>query len=146
MYTGHGRVIDFDPSVLLNKIELSTNNEILIKRQISAMYMAVFNFWSAIEFYYNGHVGNGRSNEPDDFQEIQFDAAMLKEKVIREIMTLSTLRNACDHRLENPAKNIMFKSNSIQPPSVTIDNNALRKAYVSFTALITVLKTKYKIP
>ena len=146
MYTGPGRVIDFDPSILLNKIELSTNDEILIKRQISAMYMAVFNFWSAIEFYHNRHNGKGRSNEPDDFQEIQFDAAMLKEKVIREIMALSTLRNACDHRLENPAKNIIFKNNSIQPLSITIDNNALRKAYDSFTALIIVLKIKYNIP
>ncbi|MHB1493079.1 MAG: hypothetical protein ACYCSG_03130 [Thermoplasmataceae archaeon] len=146
MYTGPGRVIDFDPSILLNKIELSTNHEILIKRQISAMYMAVFNFWSAIEFYHNGRIGNGRSNEHDDFQELAFDTAMLKENVTREIMTLSIFRNACDHRLENPTKNIKFTNNTQQQPSVPVNNNTLRKAYESFTALITVLKTKYNIP
>lgn len=148
MYTGPGRVIDLDPSILLGKIELSTNDEVLIKRQISAMYMAVFNFWSAIEYYHNGKTGNGRSKEPDDFQEIQFDAAMLKEKVTREIIALSTFRNACDHRLNNPAKNTIFINNTTQSPVVplTINNNALRKAYNSFTTLITMLKTKYNIP
>lgn len=72
MYTGPSRVIDFDLSILMSHFDLNTNNEVLIRRQISTMYFAACNFWSALEFYNQSSIGKGKSKEPDDYQEVQF--------------------------------------------------------------------------
>ena len=148
MYTGPSRVIDFDPTILLSHIDLNTNNEVLIRRQISTMYLAAFNFWSALEYYNLISVGKGRSKEPDDYLEVQFDSSLIGKKVDREIIALSTYRSACDHRVANPAKNIVFlgKNPPIKIPSLILNNDILKKAHLSFSTIIDLLKMKYGIP
>ena len=112
------------------------------------MYLAVFNFWSALEFYNNGSIGKGKSKEPDDFLEVEFDSSMIGKKVDREIIALSTYRSACDHRVSNPAKNIIFigKNPPIKIPSLILSNDILKKAHLSFATIIDLLKKKYGIP
>ena len=76
---------------------------------MSAMYMALFNYRAAKE-YNNGNKMHrtGKSGEDDDFQQTEFEECMLGKKVDREIRTLAVYRNACDHRIKNPAEGVRF--------------------------------------
>jgi hypothetical protein len=112
------------------------------------MYLAAFNFWSALEFYYKGSNGRGKSKEPDDYLEIDFDRSLIGKKIDREIIALSTYRSACDHRVANPAKKVIFlgMTPNVTMPDINIDNAILKKAHISFSAIINMLKTEYGIP
>ncbi|MGP6239834.1 hypothetical protein ACNF40_05405 [Cuniculiplasma sp. SKW4] len=48
-------------------------NEVLTRRRISSLYMAIFNFWAAIEYYMNNKKGSGISKLPDYFREVDFE-------------------------------------------------------------------------
>ena len=102
--------------------------------------MALFNYWVAKE-YNNGlntHT-TGKSREDDDFLQIEFEGCMLGKKIDREIRTLAVYRNACDHRIKNPAQGIMFPRGK-RNDDVPINNNSLKKVYVSFQGLLENLK------
>lgn len=140
MHQGTDRIKDLDPSIILKWINTGETNEVLIRRYISAMYMALFNYWVAKE-YNNGlntHT-TGKSREDDDFLQIEFEGCMLGKKVDREIRTLAVYRNACDHRIKNPAQGIMFPGGK-RNDDVQINNNSLKKVYVSFQGLLENLK------
>lgn len=147
MLKGPYRINQLDPTLMAASFDLTAKSEVMIRRQISAMYMAVFNFWASIELYYNGVKGSGRSGEPDDFQETEFERAMISHLSSREIMALSTFRNASDHRIENPALNIVFNGTNphITEPSLGIDNKSLNKAYSCFLELIKSIKLAHGI-
>lgn len=140
MHQGTDRIKDLDPSIILKWINTGETNEVLIRRYISAMYMALFNYWVAKE-YNNGlntHT-TGKSREDHDFLQIEFEGCMLGKKVDREIRTLAVYRNACDHRIKNPAQGIMFPRGK-RNDDVQINNNSLKKVYVSFQGLLENLK------
>lgn len=105
------------------------------------MYMALFNYWVAKE--YNNGLNNhtiGKSREDDDFLQTEFEDCMRGNKVDREIRTLAVYRNACDHRMKNPAHGIMFPR-GIRNVDVPINNNSLKKVYISFQSLLENLKS-----
>jgi hypothetical protein len=107
------------------------------------MYMALFNFWAAAEYYQKGNVGNGRSGEGDDFRERDFDRTMISLVKSKEIMYLSFSRNASDHRIMNPASNLIFvTSPKTKASKIKIDNNRLRKSYLCFQELIRTIKLR----
>ncbi|MCL4346113.1 MAG: hypothetical protein M1375_03965 [Candidatus Thermoplasmatota archaeon] len=111
------------------------------------MYMATFNFWSAIECYINNASGKGSSGEKDDYKEADFEKSMLGRGVDREIIVLSLYRNACDHRINNPANKIVFSPQRKTYSNLPIDNNELqKKVFPSFVELLNFLKTEYNIP
>lgn len=133
---------------MTGSFDLNPSSEVMVRRQISAMYMAVFNFWASVELYMNGGKGSGRSGQPDDFQETEFERAMILQLSSREIMTLSTFRNASDHRVENPALKIIFNGTNphVTEPSLYLDNKSLAKAYSCFLDIIKAIKLAYRIP
>ncbi len=148
MYQGTNRISKLDPSILLKSIDLGTNEEVEIRRQLSAMYMALFNFWAAIEYYQVGNNGGGISLEPDDFRELDFDKKMVAMAKSREIQYLAFSRNASEHRLKNPAENIIFmgvKPNQ-RSHNLMIDNTRLNRSYQCFADLIKAIKATYNVP
>lgn len=102
--------------------------------------MALFNYWCAKEYYCHGKKGQGLSGEGDDFREIDFEKDMIGKGVDRDIVTLSIYRNASDHRVKNPAGNILFPNNKIHYSNLHLNNQSLVKAYYSFATLETLLK------
>ena len=134
------RIKELDPHIILKCINTGETNEVLIRRYMSAMYMALFNYWAAKE-YYNGKNMHkvGKSGEDDDFQQTEFEESMLGRGVDREIKTLSIYRNACDHRIKNPAMGIRPPA-GIRNNNVPINNNSLKKVFFSFNTLLNQLK------
>lgn len=148
MHQGTNRIGKLDPSILLGSINLNTNEEVEIRRQLSTMYMALFNFWAAIEYFREGNTGVGLSSEPDDFRELDFDKKMVAMTKSREIQYLSFSRNASDHRLKNPAENLIFMGvwPNHRKANLTIDNARLNRGYQCFVDLITAIKANYSLP
>lgn len=145
MYQGTDRIKELDPSIILKWINTGETNEVLIRRYMSAMYMALFNYWVAKEYNkgLNTHT-IGKSREDDDFLQTEFEDCMRGNKVDREIKTLSVYRNACDHRIKNPAKGIMFPRGIINV-DVPINNNSLKKVYISFQSLLNFLELLHEV-
>lgn len=147
MHTRSSRVTDLDPSILRSKIDLVTSNEVMIGRYISMLYMATFNFWSAIECYINDISGKGLSGEKDYYREADFEKSMLGRGLDREIIVLSLYRNACDHRINNPANKIVFSPKRRSYSNLQIDSTKLReKVLLGFVEILNFLKTEYNIP
>ena len=140
---GTERVVLLDPSEWLKSIDLKANEEVMIRRQISAMYMAAFNFWASAEYYIRGLEGNGVSKQPDDFREQDFDKVAIHLKKFREMQYLSVSRNACDHRLKNPASGVMFTPNSSKEDDILIDNSRLNRCYTCLQELVDAIKNEY---
>jgi hypothetical protein len=134
------RIKELDPNIILTCINTGETNEVLIRRYMSAMYMALFNYWAAKE-YNNGKNRHrvGKSGEDDDFKQTELEESMLGIGVHREIKTLSIYRNACDHRIENPARGIRPPA-GIKNDNVPINNNSLKKVFLSFNTLLDQLK------
>lgn len=74
--------------------------------------------------------------------------SLIGNQIDREIIALSTYRSACDHRVENPAKNIIFlgMNSPMVMESLILNNNMLKKAHLSFSAIIDLLKKKHGLP
>jgi len=143
MYKGINRIKILNPEKLLDSIDMETTDELVIRRNISAMYMSLFNFWAAIEYYQNNKFGNGKGSKftKDDFTQICFERSItIKDN--RYIYYLSNYRNACDHRLDNPAKVIIYKNGLKELISISIDNKSLRKACESFVNILKILKNE----
>ena len=137
------RVTLLDPSEWLKSIDLKASEEVSIRRQISSMYMAAFNFWASAEHYIRGSLANGKSNEPDDFMELCFEKIAIHLKKSREIQYLSISRNACDHRLKNPASGVTFVPDSMKINDISIDNDRLNRCYACFLDLVNSIKKEY---
>lgn len=147
MSFGTNRVTRLDPSCFMGNLDLQTTEEAKIRRQISLMYMALFNFWAAAEYYLKGNKGQGKSGEPDDFREQDFDREMIRLAKSREIKYLALSRNACDHRLENPANKVIFAGKSSNAMSgLRVDNPRLSRGYVCFQDLLSAIKKAYNLP
>ncbi len=143
MYKGINRINTLNPARLLDGIDVETTDELLIRRSISTMYMSLFNFWAAIEYYQNNQIGNGKGKAftNDDFTMTRFEKSFIGTGS-KYIFTLSNYRNACDHRLENPARVTSYNTESIGSERVPINNKSLRKAHESFIHILEVLKNK----
>ena len=98
------------------------------------MYMALFNYWCAIEYSNGRSHRRGRSDQDDDIQMGEFKTCMLGKGVDREIETLSIYRVACDHRVKNPAVGLKFSEGVNR--DFHINNNSLKKVYYSFQTLL----------
>ena len=134
MSSGSDRVEILEPSIMLCSINIEETNEVLIRRYISAMYMALFNYWCAIEYSKGRNHKRGRSYQDDDIQMGEFKKCMLGKGVDREIETLSIYRVACDHRVKNPAAGLKFSEGVNR--DFHINNNSLKKVYNSFKTLL----------
>ncbi len=136
MHKGIDRINILDPSLLFNNIDIDgIKEEVKIRRLISSMYMAIFNYWVAIERYKKNNQGDGRSNEPDDFTYVHFERK-ISNKYSRDISYLAKYRVICDHRVNNPA-NYKKGGKSI---NLYINHNSLMKSYCCFNTLINAIK------
>ncbi|EQD48010.1 hypothetical protein B1A_14230, partial [mine drainage metagenome] len=83
----------------------------------------------------------------DGFSQKDFDKSMTGIAQSKEIQYLSFSRNACDHRVKNPAENVVFVGTSPSTKqSIEINNVRLNKCYESFESLLLAIKRKYGLP
>ena len=137
MYSGPDRIKALSPSILVNHIDINATDEVVIRRLISAMYMALFNYWCAIEYKNNPKKHkHGKSRQDDDFTYKEFEKCLAVKAMNNDIETLSIYRIACDHRMNNPAEVELSDKKSVK---LSINNKSLNIVYTSFLNLLKTL-------
>ena len=116
MSRGIARVNILNPTELIKRIEeiLTSKGkieEIVIRRFISALYFAVFNFWAAKHFSKNNR---GRGPNQDNFEFSEFHRELLKVGLDPEVVTLFQYRVAVDHYIMNPTSIHVFNPEIVQ--------------------------------
>ncbi len=79
-------------------------NEVVIRRIISAVYFALFNYWS-LKSYLKGLSGNGPLR--DSFWFSTFNKHLLEQGLDYAVYTIYLYRVAVDHYTLNPAKVVL---------------------------------------
>ena len=74
-------------------------DEVFIRRAVSALYLALFNYWAACRFEEGRR---GRSPYQDCFRYSEFHADLLKKRLDHYLIVLLTYRVAADHYALNP--------------------------------------------
>lgn len=132
--------------------------EVSIRRQISSLYFGIINYWGAILLYKHRldaeslclkYVPRQQINSmdidklklhPDNFNFLHLENELrnaLEYKLNPEIVELSKLRAACDHRLENPATISVSKRMGISfSDSLDVNETKLERAKVDFRKII----------
>jgi hypothetical protein len=138
LYPGSDRIKTLTPDVIIDFIDIEATDEVIIRRFVSAMYMALFNYWCAIEYKNNpGKHKLGKSKQNDDFTYIEFEKCMAVKARNEDIETLSAYRIACDHRINNPAEVRFSDKLTVK---LSINNQSLRIVYNSFQNLLKTLQ------
>lgn len=128
------KVSDLDPQSLILKIEEfyyrgELNNEIYIRRAISALYFSLFNYWSAIMYNFGKR---GKGPQQDSWSHTEFFNFLLSHGLESKIYPLHVLRVAVDHYTLNPAKIKLFGnlkiSNRSKELECSINPKTLEKA------------------
>ncbi len=100
-----------------------TLNEVIIRRIISAVYFALFNYWS-LKSYLKGLRGNGPLK--DSFWFSTFNEYLLKQGLDYAVYTIYLYRVAADHYTLNPTKVVLTsKPWKEEEKEVEINNVAL---------------------
>lgn len=86
------------------KSERHKLNEVVIRRIISAVYFALFNYWS-LKSYLKGLRGNGPLQ--DSFWFSTFNEHLLKQGLDYAVYTIYLYRVAVDHYTLNPTKVVL---------------------------------------
>jgi hypothetical protein len=139
---GTDRINHLDPSHFIQNICLSKDDEVSIRRQISAIYMALFNYWVSIRYYMHEEKGKGGRGVDDDFTLVQFDKALNSMNLQRECVYLSVSRNSVDHRIKNPAEKVYLPATSTNYTEIKIDINRLARCKESATNVLEKLNSQ----
>jgi len=100
-----------------------TSNEVIIRRIISAVYFALFNYWS-LKSYLRGLRGDGPLK--DSFWFSTFNEHLLKQGLDYAVYTIYLYRVAVDHYTLNPTKIVLTsKPWREEEKEVEINNVAL---------------------
>ncbi|MCD6469437.1 hypothetical protein J7L29_01395 [Candidatus Bathyarchaeota archaeon] len=104
MSRGSSRATILDPSALISLIKKlyeadKIKNEVLLRRSISALYFALFNYWSA-KMYDAGKRGSGQYK--DSWRLRDFTSEMLQKGLDPQVRVLYGYRVAVDHYTLNP--------------------------------------------
>ena len=104
-------------------------DEVFTRRIISALYFALFNYWS-LKKYYKGKRGDGPYW--DSFWFSKFHEHLLREGLDYAVYTLFLYRVVADHYALNPTRVILTSRPwKNMEEEVIIDDKALRKALES---------------
>lgn len=110
MQTGAQDSERLNPRKLLEYLERLLKNknyildEVIIRRVISAVYFALFNYWS-LKSYLKGQRGNGPLK--DSFWFSEFNKYLLSQGLDYAVYILYLYRVAADHYTLNPTKVIL---------------------------------------
>jgi len=85
----------------LSKDRANVSDEVVIRRIISSVYFALFNYWS-LKTYLKGLRGNGPFR--DSFSFKAFNEDLLKQGLDYAVFTIYSRRVAEDHYTLNPTK------------------------------------------
>lgn len=149
MSRGIKRVSTLDPTELIEHIEeiLTSKGkleEIVIRRFISALYFAIFNFWAAKHFSKNNR---GEGPNQDNFDLSEFHKEILSVGLDPEVVTLFQYRVAVDHYVMNPANIHIFNPEIMQmlgrrKTKLKIDLLALRRVLESSKTIVSYVLQK----
>lgn len=96
------RLLEYFMGILGN--ERYKLSEVVIRRAISAVYFALFNYWS-LKSYLKGLRGNGPLR--DSFWFSTFNEYLLKQGLDYAVYTIYLYRVAADHYTLNPTKVVL---------------------------------------
>ena len=96
------RLLEYFMGILGN--ERYKLSEVVIRRAISAVYFALFNYWS-LKSYLKGLRGNGPLR--DSFWFSTFNEYLLKQGLDYAVYTIYLYRVAADHYALNPTKVVL---------------------------------------
>lgn len=119
-------------------VEKNTLSEVAVRRIISAIYFALFNYWS-MKSYYKGLRGEGPLG--DSFWYSSFNEFLLKQGLDHAAYTSYLYRVAVDHYALNPTKVVL----TTRPwkgveEEVEINDDALRKILESAYEILEALE------
>ena len=104
------RALDLDPQNFIDWIEDlvkkgKISDEVTIRRAISAIYFALFNYWAGKRY----DMGmRARGPLKDRFKYSQFHSELLSKGLDAEVVLLYIYRVAADHYLLNPTRIEIF--------------------------------------
>ncbi|WP_457751707.1 hypothetical protein [Thermococcus sp.] len=102
----NGRVNELDPTEFFNKIQAFVKenheelSEVYIRRIISSLFLALFNFWACKRKYIDKRTG--RKSNQDYYPFSMFFEELLQKGFDAQIIALYKFRTAADHYIENP--------------------------------------------
>jgi len=140
---GIDRVNVLNPTAIITSIEKMVMSkkdldEIFIRRLISAIYFAIFNYWAAKQFS-KGVRGKGPNQDSFTFSEFHRD--LLKMGLDAEIIILFQCRVAVDHYIMNPASINIYNQEIVnalgmQKTSLAINRKILNRVISASKSII----------
>jgi hypothetical protein len=132
------------PQKLLSIIEDAVKSnyiveEVLIRRAISAIYFALFNYWAEKRY---GKGVRGKGIYGDAFSYAEFHRDVVSKGLEKEILILYLYRVAVDHYMLNPTYVTLMSSpwRGLPPMKVGIDIEKLRYAIDAAKRILTTIE------
>ena len=136
------RIKKLDPrdliAVLSRLVSKHGGSEVFVRRVISAVYFALFNYWSA-KVYCRG-MRRGRGPRQDSFPYSLFHEELVENGLDRDIYALYVYRVAADHYTLNPTKVRLYdKIWKGKIEDVLLDEEAVRRILEAATNILVYL-------
>ncbi|MCC6016454.1 MAG: hypothetical protein LM583_02745 [Desulfurococcaceae archaeon] len=142
--TGNRDQARLDPQEFLRIVEKAAKSglivdEVIIRRTISAIYFALFNYWAEKRY---GEGVRGAGIYGDAFSYTDFHIDMVSKGLEKEMFILYLYRVAVDHYTLNPTYVTLTSSpwKGLPPMKVSIDMERLREAIDAAKKVLAIIK------
>ena len=115
-------------------------DEVWVRRIVSMLYFALFNYWGAKSYCKRGLRGKGPNQ--DMFHYTRFHEELAMAGLDRDIYVLYIYRVAADHYVLNPTKVKLYDKVFGGVEEVTLDDDAARKALEAASNILRYLENQ----
>ncbi len=151
MLGGNERVTQLDPTDFFDNISLFVKEhvnelgEVYIRRIISSLFLALFNFWGCKRKYVKKELGT-KTNQ-DYYSFGMFIRELLENGYDAEIISLYLYRTAADHYIDNPTTieiqdKWVSKKLSTKKTKVSLNKDSLKRSIEAAMDILDFLKER----